>query len=245
MRILTAVLRMRIDRTPPCERAWEAALGYPIPWRQLWARLTSPLLTPSDFKAQTRIYHRSLFLRSFNPDAPSPKCRCCGAADERFSHLHLCDAIYETFDFFVNYANAHRANIRPDAGLIMLGLVDRDRTLQGGLSALHVILWKFVLIAFTRVDTEGITYVPVNVWLQAVRRFMRNVRAKDAKEKHRQQRARNLGEQPPSTRSLDAELAPVAHWDEEARGLKLHPSTAELFSYLESELVTYGSDAHQ
>ena len=112
-----------------------------------------------------------------------------GAADERFSHLHLCDAIYETFDFFVNYANAHGAQTRPDAGLIMLGLVDRNRTLQGALSVLHVILWKFVLIAFTRVDTEGITYVPVNVWLQAVRRFMRNVRAKDAKEKHRQQRA--------------------------------------------------------
>ena len=94
-------------------------------------------------------------------DRPLAGATCCscppfaGAGSIGSITTEPCDAICETFDFFVNYANAHGANTRPDAGLILLGLVNRDRTLQGALSALHVILWKFVLIAFTRVDTEG------------------------------------------------------------------------------------------
>ena len=48
---------------------------------------------------------------------------------------------------------------------------DRDRTLPGALPALHAILWKFVLIAFTRVDTDSATFEPVNVWLQGYRQY--------------------------------------------------------------------------
>ena len=50
-----------------------------------------------------------------------------------------------------------------DSRFIYLGLVE-DEFLSGSLSALHVILWKFVLIAFTRVDTDKEEFKPDRVW---------------------------------------------------------------------------------
>ena len=157
------------------------------------------MLTPRDFKAQERIFHRSLFLRAFNPEAPSSQCRCCGAAEERFSHLYKCEKIREVFDFFVTFAGAFDNNIQMRAITLCLGLITPERVLPGGLSALHVILWKFVLIAFTRVDTDGAKFEPVNVWLQAVRRFRRNVQAKGEAERRRHLEAAGLGKAPPTT----------------------------------------------
>ena len=39
------------------------------------------------------------------------------------------------------------------------------------LSALHIIVWKFVVIAFTRVDTAGEHFKPDHIWKAAISRF--------------------------------------------------------------------------
>ena len=128
---------------------------------------------------------------------------------------------------------------------IYLGLVTPARVLPAGLSALHVILWKFVLIAFTRVDTDDAKFEPVNVWLQAVRRFRRNLQALGEAERRRHLGAQGLGSDPPSTGALDKALAPLAHWDPEEGVLELHPDMSDLFAMLEDELITYGTYAHR
>ena len=108
-----------------------------------------------------------------------------------------------------------------------------------------MILWKFVLIAFTRVDTDGAKFEPVNVWLQAVRRFRRNVQAKGEAERRRHLEAAGLGKAPPNTSALNEALKPLAYWDIEKGALSLHPSTHALFELLESELTAYGTRAHR
>ena len=62
------------------------------------------------------------------------------------------------------------SGLKLDARLIYLGL-HGETELPGALSALHIITWKFVLIAFTRADTEGEKFDSKRVWRQAVRRF--------------------------------------------------------------------------
>jgi len=153
--------------------------------------------------------------------------------------------IRKTFEFFVIFAQGFDARIQLTESMIYLGLAAHDRTLPGALSALHVILWKFVLIAFTRVDTDSATFEPVNVWLQAVRRFRRNLQALGVVEARRQQRAINLGRQPPSTRGTDEAAKPLAHWDAEAGVFEIDKRATDLFELLDDELHTYGSSAHR
>ena len=85
---------------------------------------------------------------------------------------------------------------------IYLGLAE-DGFLSGSMSALHVILWKFVLIAFTRVDTEGEEFKPDRVWRQAVRWW--EVRLKAYAEGVRRLFDRRLdqGQGPPSSRTVE------------------------------------------
>ena len=85
---------------------------------------------------------------------------------------------------------------------IYLGLTE-DGFLSGSISALHVILWKFALIAFTRVDTEKEEFKPDRVWKQAVRRW--EVRLKAYAEGVRRLTARRLdqGQGPPSARTVE------------------------------------------
>ena len=61
---------------------------------------------------------------------------------------------------------------------IYLGAIDEQRTLQGGLSALHVMLWKFVLIDFVQVQTEGREFKPEKIWAAAERRLMCKMEAR-------------------------------------------------------------------
>ena len=95
------------------------------------------------------------------------------------------------------------------------------------------------------VDTDGAKFEPVNVWLQAVRRFRRNLQALGEAERRRHLGAQGLGSDPPSTGALDKALAPLAHWDPEEGVLELHPDMSDLFAMLEDELITYGTYAHR
>ena len=46
-----------------------------------------------------------------------------------------------------------------------------DEPLPPLLSALHIIMWKFIVIAMVGVDTEGIDFDETKVWTAALRRL--------------------------------------------------------------------------
>ena len=58
-----------------------------------------------------------------------------------------------------------------DPRLIYLGAT-AEGPLPGSLSALHIILWKFIVIAFTRADTANEEFKPESIWRSAIRRFV-------------------------------------------------------------------------
>ena len=54
---------------------------------------------------------------------------------------------------------------------IFHGVVDDCRILPPGLSALHLILWKFVIYNFTMVQLENRPFDPEATWACAIRRL--------------------------------------------------------------------------
>ena len=145
IRHLTIAFRNAITVTPACWRAWEVALGESeLPRHLVYQRLYHPALTSRDRKNNMRIINRSLRTRYW--DDRGAACRLCGAGQDRLSHLGYCPKLTQLFSVFENPA--------PPC-LIYLGLRSNRQPLTGSDAVLYTTMWKFVLIAYTRVDCEG------------------------------------------------------------------------------------------
>jgi len=135
-------------------------------------------MTPRDFKNYYRYLMRSMLTRNLrqgrptaaNPHIPpSAMCRMCASTPERFSHIQGCDAVWDTFRPLQLLSRDLGIECQLDQAFIVLGIT-RDGFLQGTLSDLHIILWKFVIIQMVAVDENSQKYVPAEVWKSAVRR---------------------------------------------------------------------------
>ena len=178
VRTLTAIYRSAATKRPPCEQKWRSALDLDFDISRIWSRLCRPGMTPRDFKNYYRYLMRSMLTRNLrqgrplpaNPLAPpSTMCRMCANSHERFSHIQMCDTIEATFQPLAALANALGTRCENDQQFRALGLACGE-FLQGTLSDLHIILWKFVIIHMVAVDEEGQRFVPRDVWKAAVRR---------------------------------------------------------------------------
>ena len=178
VRILTAIFRSRVSKKPPCERKWRLALDLNHDISRIWHRLCRPSMTPRDFKNYYRYLMRSMLTRNLrrsrplasNPQAPpSVMCRMCANSHERFSHIQMCDVIEATFQPLVALANSLGVACANDQTFRSLGHTGID-FLQGTLSDLHIILWKFVIIHMVAVDEDGKKFDSKEVWKAAVRR---------------------------------------------------------------------------
>ena len=85
--------------------------------------------------------------------------------------------------------------------------------LQGGLSDLHIILWKFVVIDMVKVDTEGAKYDVDKVWTSAVRRLASRVEASRTALERRVASALDLGRDRPSLTPGNRSWAPLLHFE--------------------------------
>ena len=170
VRKLTAAFRALIDEEPTCVKTWPPLVGG-VDMGAVGRRFTSPLITPRDFKNYYRIVHRSMRTRNVVRDAPALECRLCGKALERFSHLAKCEEVRAVMSEVWKMSLPLHPSLNLDDGFIYLGRIDKTAVLSGALSAIHIIAWKFIVIAFTQVETKGVKFSSSRVWQQAVRRF--------------------------------------------------------------------------
>ena len=122
---------------------------------------------------------RTLPLRSLRMRARSTACR-----RRPFPPLppRMSGSASSTNHIRLSAPHAAPRSFPEDDKLIYLG-VRGDEVLPGSLSDLHVILWKFILIAFTKAETVHARYHPRQVWRQAVCRFEVRVRAHGERER--------------------------------------------------------------
>ena len=144
---LTQAFVEHSQHPPNYEAAWERALGEEsLPWHLVRQRIHHPALSPKDKKPSLRILHRSLYTRTWKD--PRATCRLCGEAYDRLSHLGTCPHIKYIFKMlFDDY------EITPK--FIYLGLTKDNAPLKGWETVFHTLIWKFILIAYTRHDLHN------------------------------------------------------------------------------------------
>lgn len=176
VRRLTAAFRLRDEVEPACFAKWRVL--YPGTRVQEVTRdvMAQPLLTPRDFKNFYRVLNRSMYTRNIQHGAPDLTCRLCARCMERFSHIAECWKVRRIFTWLRGIARAHNVRAAPDAAFSWLAW-GQDAPLPGSLLALHVIVWKFVIIAFTAVDTRGTKWNGDAICDQATCRLATRVRA--------------------------------------------------------------------
>ena len=91
--------------------------------------------------------------------------------------------------------------INLNEALISIGAISTRLTLPPGLAALFIMLWKFFLIDFTRVDTDKLKFKPGRPWRAAVLRLHRKFQARHTLLTQQVTDALDLGRTPPSLSS--------------------------------------------
>ena len=124
---------------------------------------------------------------------------CCYER-ERFSHIPKCHSVHQVFNLFVRFARAFIPALQVDQQLICFGL-DGDQPLPGGLSAFHMVIWKFIIIEFTQADTKGTRFKPDRVWVAATRRMRSRLMAHEANMIRKARAHRNREWKPPKVSS--------------------------------------------
>ena len=149
VKLLTRAFIEYATAPPRAQAMWEKRLGESdLPWHLVWGISRHPALTPKDRKASLRILHRRVKMRTWE-DASAP-CRLCGKGKDTLSHLADCETIKSLFSTLLLSKEDP-----PGPKLIYLGLHKDNTPLVGWSAVLHALTWKFILIAFTRLDTCG------------------------------------------------------------------------------------------
>ena len=138
---------------------------------------------------------------------------------ERFSHLARCYCIKKVFKKLLRLSNEFKEEVGDLAlnpAFIYLGVTSSRSVLPGALSVLHCLLWKFVLISFTRVDTEGAEFKPDEIWRASVLRLHSKIISRHEFLQDRANKQVRLGK---NTHPLDSETHshPLAYFESEDR----------------------------
>ena len=151
-----------------------------------------------------RIVNRSLYSRTW--ENKHATCRLCGEATDTLSHLKCCRVIRNLFGVI---------DEDPAPQTIYLGLTPDYTPLTGSDALVWVLLWKFVLIAYTRVDTDHIPFDQKQVLTSTVRRLAQKLEAHryrlvTAIDDHR---ARGERAPPSLVERFSRAVRPAAHFD--------------------------------
>ena len=92
------------------------------------------------------------------------------------SHVPECTEVREAFKPLWRITRSFVPDVKLDGAFIMMGWTGRAFP-PPGLSMVHIVLWKFVTIAMTRLELEGEKWVTKAVWRQTVWRAQVRMRA--------------------------------------------------------------------
>ena len=213
VRALTAIYRLQIDERPSCEKAWNKVFGTELDWKAIWRRFSNPLLTPRDYKNYYRFLHRSMRTRDLFPREGDEgnACRMCRAEGERFSHIPQCYSVLQIFERFTSFARSLVPTLQTSQELICFG-THGGQPLPGGLSAFHVIIWKFIIIDFTQADIHGTKFEPDRVWVAATRRLRSRLMAHEANMIRKARAHRSRGWKPPTIGAPNLQAGPLLEY---------------------------------
>ena len=241
---LTTYFRNSLERTPTCMVTWPRRLEtYDLPWYTIASKLLNPLLTTRDyFSWYKNILHNRMMTRTIKPKEGHSTCRLCAAAYENTLHLARCPVLFAHFHVFTQLCTqVLGTQYWHSPHLILLGCYQSQgatHALPKGLYALFLIMWKFIIIEFTLVDTQDIKFNSKSVWTRTLLRFLERCNALEYGYRITKSKAEGKGAHPPSTRRIDAALTPLAHLDENGHLSYNHHISKLIEIYLPNQSLT-------
>ena len=146
VRDLTRSLTRKLCKPPTCIAAWKIKLPE-VNIIEASKRYSTGILTPKDFGSHYKlIMHRAMFTNPHNPDAPSGLCRLCGMARESILHFGQCATLRPAF---LSLRAVDGGGAWDDVALNLFGQRQGGRFVPPGISLLHFIVWKFIIIDMT------------------------------------------------------------------------------------------------
>ena len=166
---LSRAFARTIASPPSCKSAWEKILG-PVDWHAVANRLAVGLATPKDFGSYyMNILHRSFLTNPHNPKATTSRCRCCGIERESIEHFGKCTALKPVFELLRRFDGGPRWD---DTRLNLLGIRNKGKAVPSGVSLLHMVAWKSILISTTVSGIKGVPF-DTDVVLEHIKKRMR------------------------------------------------------------------------
>ena len=108
-------------------------------------------------------------------------------------------------------ARAFIPSLQVDQDLICFGL-HRGQPLPGGLSAFHVVIWKFIIIEFAQADIKGTRFEPDRVWVAAARRMRSRLISHEANMIRKARAHRSRDWRPPEVESPNLQAGPLLEY---------------------------------
>ena len=190
VRDLTGALTRTHAKPPSCFKAWE--MIFPdIHLREISERYSVGICTPRDFGSHLKlILHRGYWTNPHNPDATSPLCRLCKLTRESITHFGECPCLKPIFkslriidkgnkwdDKLLNLMGQHTEEgmtSYPNE-LFPRATVGNHKVIPPGVSLIHFIVWKFIIIHMTKLSIKGTPFDPDEVLTQAKSRIAKKI----------------------------------------------------------------------
>ena len=218
----------RTKVTPRCKEAWGEKFTLNLPWLGIGKEFARNIGTTRDTGSWFKnILHRALWLKE---GGARHKCSIC--ADqyslENWDHLWQCPKLKPTWDKFIQLANTTMGDQHTghSQACIYLGVDGSGESLQGTLGLLHKLIWKFIIMDFTKASKEGTQMQTERIWRRATRRLATRVNAQGRIVQRRNLTTEGRGTQS-SWDKLNKKLEPLAQVHSTSGEVHWHASIKE------------------
>ena len=223
VKVLTASFRSHLEVTPTCISSWNSRLPRRIPWDSLGPLIHSQLTTTKDVHSWFKcILHRAMAVRKIFPREGNTHCRLCDCAVENIVHFTECTQLRSTFAPFTELLTNFGIAGPFDAATLLMGCVHASdnesyTTIPKSLFSLLLVLWKFIILMLTQVDTCNFKYSQEQVWRLTLTRFAERCNALHYSHHNKIRQAINRDSPPPNSSKLTATLAPIARVEKDGK----------------------------
>jgi len=163
----------RIDSAiPSCIKKWTEIFGE-LNFLGISERYSTGIISPKDYMPHFKlIMHRALFTNPHNPQAGTDMCRLCGVERESIAHFGKCTCLKPIFE---QLRRVDGGVSWDDQVLNLFGHNSFKGIVPPGISMIHFIVWKFILISMTQLSLENKPFVPAEVLKKAKARIKRKI----------------------------------------------------------------------
>ena len=197
-----------------------------LPWANIGREFARNVGTTRDTGSWFRnILHRALWLKA--KGGAQHTCTACADRDSRenWDHFWRCKTWRPTWQKFIDLANLMEGEYHAghSAACLYLGIDGTGDAFKGTLGLLHKLIWKFVIMDFTKASIEGAQIQHETIWKRAMRRLATRINAQG-----RRVQRRNLAVEGRGTTSkwekLNKRIGPMAHLDPDTGEVRWNPA---------------------